>query len=66
MRECLDLVLDLPKDFDPNLRAACKVTMHFGRSSIEVKAVGRNFGDGEKHEMVPIRVDSEWVDADLL
>jgi hypothetical protein len=66
VQESPNLVVDLPKDFDPNLRAKLSVTMHFGRSSIEAKAVGKNFGDGEKHEMVPIRVDSEWVDVKLL
>jgi hypothetical protein len=63
VQECPILSVDLGKDFDRTKTATADLTMYFGRSSIQVKAMGRNFGDGEKHEMVPAQVDTEWIDA---
>ena len=37
-----------------------RVTMYFGRSTVELKAQGVNFGENKVHEMLPVRFDGDF------
>lgn len=38
-----------------------RVTMYFGRSTVELKAQGVNFGENKVHEMLPVRFDGDFA-----
>ncbi|KAG0590424.1 hypothetical protein M758_1G094100 [Ceratodon purpureus] len=43
-------------------RPIVKVSMYFGRSAIEVKAIGQNFGNGEVHGcQLPVEFRGDWI-----
>lgn len=43
-----------------NRERQVKVTMYFGRSTVELKAQGVNFGENKVHEMLPVRFDGDF------
>ncbi|CAK9860360.1 unnamed protein product [Sphagnum jensenii] len=55
------MVVDMSKNLEPGKDRKVEVSMFFGRTSIEVKAHGINFGDHKGHCMLPVNMESNWV-----
>jgi hypothetical protein len=55
------VLVDMSQDLELGLDREVEVSMFFGRSSIEVKARGLNFGDHKEHCMLPVNLVSNWV-----
>ncbi|CAK9257937.1 unnamed protein product [Sphagnum jensenii] len=55
------MVVEMSKNLELEKDRKVEVSMFFGRTSIEVKAHGINFGDHKEHCMLPVNMESNWV-----
>ena len=61
-KEEASFTIDISASSHMDARPTVNVSMYFGRSAIEVKAVGKNFGNGEVQGFqLPVEFRGDWV-----